>query len=552
MRQVSFGTAFALQTILSLAGTFAASRFSLISYSSAPVQAAAFVATSLLQTVLQKNYRLNKGYYFASFVGMTGMGFLLNTSWKVNLLMSTLFVTLQSIFSHFQKPNNKVPPQTGKPLTKKQPESATEPLTCQLTSTTDLSTDCKNHYILLELSANDQKDKDLLTPAPAEFIFCIDISASMSGPRITKVKNVLNSLLTKMKEEVTIHQDSPLYISLVTFDNKAKTIQKRIQVTQANIAKLQSVVNRINTFGGGTSIMAALEETTRVLENLSVLNAIATLFVTPLAQSQAQGVDTCARSLIFLTDGEDRFMNETRVRELQQKWVEKSVNLFAIGISKGHTVETMKMIICDQAKQLLPNASYQWIPDDEDEESTEGTTLEKACSAIFSQTLNQNIQSISVRQTSHPILQLLNSNQNKDGASTLGSLSKGQKIQKIFYCDSSEFTKFSLEISVQTQQGNRTFQSTIDLSDTYSAQIHLIGIKQRIVEMNTKLSKIKDKPQKTDLAKPVLQEAEALSSNDSDLKNLIEDLKKTIAGTDNNDQDTGVRHQRIQRGRFDQ
>jgi|GEM_PF-1782541 len=539
MRQVGFGTAFALQTILSLAGTFAASRFSLISYSSAPVQAAAFVATSLLQTVLQKNYRLNKGYYFASFVGMTGMGFLLNTSWKVNLLMSTLFVTLQSIFSHFQKPGNKVPPQTGK-----QPKPATEPLTCQLTSTTGLATGRKNHYILLELSANAQQDKDLLTPAPAEFIFCIDISGSMGGPRLSKVKDVLISLLFKMELELKTHQGRLLYISLVTFDNEAKTIQKRIQATEANIFHLKYVISRINT-GGGTSIMAALEETTRILENLSVFNLLATPFVTPLAHD----VDTCARSLIFLTDGEDN-LSEPRVRELQQKWAEKSVNLFAIGISKGHKAEIMKMIVCDQAKQLLPNASYQWIPDD-GEASTEGTTLEAACSAIFSQTLNQNIQSISVRQTSCPILQLLNSNQTKDGTSTLGSLSKGQKIQKIVYCDSSELKKFSLEISVQTQKGNHTFQSTIDLSDTYSAQIHLIGIKQRIVEISRKLSTIKDKSQKTDLAKPVLQEAEALSSNDSELKNLIEDLKKTIAGTDDNDQDASVRHQRFTRGRVD-
>ncbi len=530
MSQLKFDRAlsFSMQTVLNLATTFAALRFSLINRSTAPACAVVPVLFSIAQAALQKNYRLEKGYYLASFAGMASVGALLKTSWKANLLMSTLFTAFQFIFSHF--PKNAL--SSAKPTT--------EPITSRLTSSTDHAIRPTHQYIQLDITANSEQSKNVLSPV--EFIFCIDVSDSMNGPRIEKVKEVLGSFLSKIGKELEMNKERLLYISLITFNHKAETIQNKVQITKTNLLQLQSVVNAIKA-AGDTSIMAALEEATRILGDSDRPNKIAAFFVSPLTQR----VNTCVKSLIFLTDG-DSAMKEPRVRELQEIWKEKSVNLFAVGISKGHRADIMQMIVCDQTKRPLTNASYQWVPE-ANEPSTEGTSLEDATSAIFSQTLNQNIQSISVRPTSSPALQMLNTKQEKDGSFILGALSEGQSIQRFFYCNSPASTTISLEFSVQTQQGNHTVQISDELKGTYSADIHRTGIKQRIVEMLRKLDSINDKDQRTALSRPVLTEAEALSNPDEELKSLIGDLKKAIEERVCADQDASVRRQRIARGR---
>jgi hypothetical protein len=327
-----------------------------------------------------------------------------------------------------------------------------------------------------------------------------------------------------------------LYLAVVKFDDVAEVVQEKVRVTDANAKNLHDLINQKISPGGGTNILAGLESATKAF-NLT---------------TTAKTTDGCVKSLIFLTDGGDSHVRSDKLTSLQKQWVDHSINLCAIGISKAHHVAVMETIVQNDKKEFLANASYQWVPDANDGQTTEGKSLEQIVDLIFKQTLSKAFESVTVRQTFGPPLEMLNGPKNLTAQPyDFGGLSQGEQVQKFFYWNFSDRGNFAFEVVAKNMKGEETKRPLeFTLGTSYDQDVHLEGFKHHLVSKLALIRGIQDQDQRKALVKPLNEEAKTFPEPDDDLKALLQDLAQ-IEQEKAQDQDQFARDARYARGRMD-
>ena len=132
--------------------------------------------------------------------------------------------------------------------------------------------------LVVSISTDDQSEK----MKGVDFILVVDVSSSMSGERISLVKESLKYIVNDLLNE----QDN---IALIQFSTSASVIRGLTPMTAANKVTLTQDINNLRA-SGGTNIYTGL---TKGLEQIT--------------NSYDDGTRIC--SIILLSDGQDQYRN---------------------------------------------------------------------------------------------------------------------------------------------------------------------------------------------------------------------------------------------------
>ena len=210
---------------------------------------------------------------------------------------------------------------------------------------------------------------------PMDFVFCIDVSGSMScrmspgskQTRLDAVKDFLRNFLENIKNSGNLNGKTK--VSLVTFNNKASLRLPVTSLTAENITKITEMITKLEA-SDGTSILEGLSLAAKQLEIMAKASRIA------------------SRTLVFLTDGED-ILNVDKLKNVQMQLTQTSTNLIALGLGAEHKANVMQNIISHHNSDLpytnFPNAVYQWIDDAINEDLPGKVRLSQAADLIYAQ-----------------------------------------------------------------------------------------------------------------------------------------------------------------------
>lgn len=153
-----------------------------------------------------------------------------------------------------------------------------------------------------------------LETLPKNIIFVIDISSSMHGFKIAKVRKVMQVILGKLREKD--------YFNILLFDNRITLWQSRPQkATVSNIRAARGYAEETLVVGGSTNINSALLDAVDLLLNIQDTQ------------------DTRGKIIVFLTDGHPT-AGETDTQNIRlnvKKKNEGLASIFALGF--GHNVD---------------------------------------------------------------------------------------------------------------------------------------------------------------------------------------------------------------------
>ncbi|MBP7075145.1 MAG: VWA domain-containing protein [Rhabdochlamydiaceae bacterium] len=205
------------------------------------------------------------------------------------------------------------------------------------------------HYAKLSIQAPQRAPM----PPCATLVFCIDTSGSMKpDERSGAVKKALNDLVAHAEGIIGSSPDANISIEIVAFDENARVITPltRLEGNGAN----RSIREQIEAIqcGGGTRILAGLEQATQDL-------------------IAARGLGS--RTVILLTDGEDNQLNQKSLAAIHNRLIGANARLFAIGIGKEHSKNTLKAIVTHNS----PGFSGTYI------DTTDGPTIQRAIDEIY-------------------------------------------------------------------------------------------------------------------------------------------------------------------------
>ncbi|XP_062611291.1 inter-alpha-trypsin inhibitor heavy chain H4-like [Saccostrea cucullata] len=153
-----------------------------------------------------------------------------------------------------------------------------------------------------------------LETLPKNIIFVIDISSSMHGFKIAKVRKVMQVILGKLREKD--------YFNILLFDNRITLWQSRPQkATVSNIRAARGYAEETLVVGGSTNINSALLDAVDLLLNIQDTQ------------------DTRGKIIVFLTDGHPT-AGETKTQNIRLNVKRKNeglASIFALGF--GHNVD---------------------------------------------------------------------------------------------------------------------------------------------------------------------------------------------------------------------
>lgn len=362
----------------------------------------------------------------------------------------------------------------------------------------------------------------------SDFVFCIDVSGSMQLPmdyrggrpdfdptgrdsRLGEVKKVLNEFLNQAEITLKDNPNSKIGFSLVQFNHEASAIQSATQLNLENLRQIRQLVQELNP-SGNTAIAAGLDESAKQASEMARVNGAA------------------ARALVFLTDGEDDSLNQDQLKAIQERLMESSVSLFALGVSAGHRAATMQMVIQNHmtGSGNYPNAQYEWI-DESVQLPMEGkTTLSNAIQSIFAQTYARWMHNVTIHSTT-PQADLIGFNMaQRDGKLLIGGIPFGATATKVVQL-LSQGDRLNLHLTYQVDDVTKEENLLIPLSDIEDSTVRIAALKEEVITLLARLPLTYNKDDQ-DLLLKQANDLMALFGEDpqlQELKQMIEDCKNS-------------------------
>ena len=212
---------------------------------------------------------------------------------------------------------------------------------------------------------------NLSTPQPdendkkcnADLICVIDISGSMMGLKISKVKDSLKTLLSLMDEKDRL--------CLVLFNDKAKNFFDLQYLTKENKKILEDKINEIRS-GGGTNILSGLKMAIDILKRQT---------------SDEKNIS----SILLLSDGRDNFSNDLQLADSLKnltKGFGLSFTLNTFGYGDDHDAKIMNKLA------NIRDGSFYYV--EEYSKITEYfVSVLGSCVSVISKKLDLKLQSLS-------------------------------------------------------------------------------------------------------------------------------------------------------------
>lgn len=161
-------------------------------------------------------------------------------------------------------------------------------------------------------------------PPKVTLTFCIDVSSSMEAEnRETQVKEGVRHIVDNALGIVQQQAGAEIVISMVTFNNKAHIICPPTVVGQQSVRNIKEALGYSSR--GVTSIVRGLRKATEQLEVMAKTHQHA------------------KHHLLLLSDGQDSYLS-SEMPALQERIKKVEGHLYAIGIGKEHSKETLKVI----------------------------------------------------------------------------------------------------------------------------------------------------------------------------------------------------------------
>ena len=169
--------------------------------------------------------------------------------------------------------------------------------------------------------------KEKYTPPNVTLTFCVDMSSSMEpAERAGEVKKALKTLIDNAQRVVSRPEEAKISLAITGFTDTSKLITPPTPLTSTN-GKSEEVKNQVEALrtSGSTSILNGLTGAVEELKKLAKANPQASHYV------------------VLLTDGGDS-CDQKRLSDLQKEIASLSAKLFAIGIGREHSKETLRQI----------------------------------------------------------------------------------------------------------------------------------------------------------------------------------------------------------------
>ncbi len=247
--------------------------------------------------------------------------------------------------------------------------------------------------------------KEEYPPPNVTLTFCIDVSGSMDTvERGDEVKRALCSLLEDAQQVVDKSAEANISIAITAFTKTSRVIiplEKLISNKESQAIKHQL---KHLQFSGGTNILEGLAGATEQLKTAARVNKTASHFI------------------ILLTDGENG-LDEERLSSIQANIASTSAKLFAIGIGKKHSKDTLR--------KIATNGRFEGIYiDTTSGKDPIGSTISKIYNQAIASFYELELTSAQLGLNTWSVIKTPSVIENGQSKCKLGSLSEGEILNK--------------------------------------------------------------------------------------------------------------------------
>ena len=359
----------------------------------------------------------------------------------------------------------------------------------------------ENDVYYLQIKAQPNKVDIALPTTKKEmnFVFCIDISGSMTGDRSDSVQDAMILFFTSAKQKIQQEQ-AQIRLSVVSFGDGASEVLNNTLLTEDNIAQIEkTVLKGVKAANQGTNIIAGLEQASIALEKMKRAHAAA------------------STALVFLTDGTSSVASHALI-PIHERLAKSSATLMALGIGDGHDEVVVEKVTIDQRPSGTSSASgafnsiYNYIADKVRRTKTGGLTTEAAISKIFQEIANQQIDDMlcEVKGIDNATVTFLNEARKDGDAYHLGGLSSNDINVKIVRVEvpKGQNPLNNARVEITLISGKTTDKVTLAVDENEDPEILTEALKLETLA--------------------VIKACESYSLSNEDKKKKVEKMKKSL------------------------